>query len=250
MSGLTCSANPFTSGKHLWIETSSAAALNVLPSVLIWHPCLTLTRAWEEIIFDFDDELKGTLANMPPPVRIKVCRGLLVGEFPCLGGDADVNRDSKLMFKDAQEIRAILALALTECGCHRDACQVWVQIAQCAVQATCPPFDEALCSYTLHAAFCAAGISVQVAMPYLRVTRALHHMCFGGQLQNDAEGVKFFLCHYGRELDLIRRLSPQKKVRLRQHRLAERLESSCTPNFEPLTWEELCAAIMSWEVST
>merc|ERR1712039_266409 len=107
-------------------------------------------------------------------------------------------------FKDAQEIRAVLGLALTQRGCYTDAWKLWVEAAQLVAE-KCPPFDEALAVYAVQAALCAASVegdSEPWTLRLLRVAAQLHDGSFGGACPDEQVGAAFFRRRFARELDL------------------------------------------------
>lgn len=164
----------------------------------------------EQQYFSMDPELQMELAAMPPHQRVDICTSLLAGRVPAeFGGeegeDSTANGRVEMLLKDAQEVRAVLGLALTQCGRLEEAWDTWVQAAR-LLAARCPPFDEALYVYALHAALSAAGVGSPDgdtwAVRHLRAAAILHRAAFGGEVSDEDGGAAFFRCRNARELEL------------------------------------------------
>jgi len=196
---------------------------------------------------------------MQPRQRIHMCECLLAGRLPeafagdgCAcstaegsAADPDVAGIAvKLLLKDAQELRAVMGLALIQSGCYVEAWQTWVQAAQLAAE-DCPPFDESLYVYALQAALCAAASdadSEDLAQRHLLTSIELHSAAFGGD-----EGLELFHRRCAREVELIVGLTPGRQARVRQQQLllSSQLDAS---QLARRTWSELQAEVLRWQV--
>jgi len=148
-----------------------------------------------------------------------------------------------LLMKDAQEIRAVLGLALTKCGRFAEAADVWSQAAQITAR-SCPPFDEALCAYALQAALCSAASgnsSAAEAEQRLRTAASLHRMSFGG-----GAAVGFFKKRYAKEVALTAGLTPGTNAKDRQQRLFESLDGYQVPS---VSWADVQEDICRWRTA-
>merc|ERR1712232_627009 len=76
-----------------------------------------------------NEELQSELALLPPAQRVDVCFSLLGGKLPpeFAGGEDELNDEVHLLFKDAQDLRAVLGLALLKLGRFTEAHEIWVQ---------------------------------------------------------------------------------------------------------------------------
>jgi len=183
------------------------------------------------------------------------CRSLLRGEVPAdigNGSDSDEVPSGKveLLLKDAQELRAVLGLALTKDGQFHEAWSVWVKASQLAA-ANSPPFDEGVGVYVLQAALSAAAVgSVAGDWPlrHLRTAVTLHRGAFGVDIATDGDEPQFFKQRCQREIELTTGLTLGSNARTRQHELLKQLDGMARLDVEPLSWKTLQAEILSWQV--
>jgi len=112
-----------------------------------------------------DATVQAELALLQPVERVQAVDAALRGE---MASDDDSEEDEEeegakssgpaiVLGKDAQELRAVKALALMQMGRRDDALAVWRQLAGFAARHL-PPFDEALAVYATQAALCALSI--------------------------------------------------------------------------------------------
>eukprot|EP00929_Paragymnodinium_shiwhaense_P088751 TRINITY_DN49067_c0_g1_i1.p1 TRINITY_DN49067_c0_g1~~TRINITY_DN49067_c0_g1_i1.p1 ORF type:complete len:707 (-),score=161.09 TRINITY_DN49067_c0_g1_i1:49-2169(-) len=205
-----------------------------------------------------DSDLQDDLAAMPPMRRIKICRSLLRGELPKEFSDGEGEQDVHLRFKDAQELRTTLAVALTKERKFAAAWDVWTEAARLAAEG-CPPFDEAVCVYALWAGLSAALVEEEAVAElsadgrkwstrHLQAAREVHRAAFGGDVRDDAAGSNFFQLRFAREVELFDTLSgAPPSSRSSRERLRSVLESTPAPAARP-TWETMRTEILSWNL--
>uniref|UniRef100_A0A7S4Q0H3 SET domain-containing protein n=1 Tax=Alexandrium monilatum TaxID=311494 RepID=A0A7S4Q0H3_9DINO len=202
----------------------------------------------DEQYFFVDAELQAELAAMQPNQRIEICRSLLAGKLPAEFGceedeDGFASKTAvRLLLKDAQELRAVLGLALTQIGCYADAWHTWVDAARSAA-ANYPPYDEALYVYALHAALCAANAGAQAVTWAGRHLRAAVEL-FWGSFGADGS-LDLFRRRCAKEIDLALKLTPGREARERQEELLSRLDVT---QLARMAWPEIQAEVLGWHV--
>lgn len=150
-----------------------------------------------------DAQVQAQLALLSPEERVQAAEAALRGE---MGGASEEEESEEegdtarspavtvVLGKDAQELRVVQALALVQLQQHDAALAVWRRLAAFSCH-HCPPFDESVPVYAIHAALSAfAGGHDKAALEYVSIALRAHRGAFGGVPQ--------FRWRYRREVEL------------------------------------------------
>lgn len=146
-----------------------------------------------ELYRKIDEEAQEALLELDPPARLENIALLL----------KDRETAESFIRADRKELSLLQAVACTQLGYFSTALEHWEEcIAFASVH--CPPHDECLVCYSVHAAIVAlASDQSEIAAAHMRAAAKTHAVAFGG-------GAIFFRARYSKEVDIFGRGNERK----------------------------------------